>query len=195
MNDQSDAVQPEPTLERRTRRRFFSVQKQRLLAEHVWPRAQPRYFRRASADADCRGSRRYLDRAGAAQSRRHRTGSARPHQTWLGRRLGWPESPLERRCHRRFRTPAHSAAANRLAEEERDQRGATSPSPPWPGRRQPSLRAHRNVREPRGPAAYRLAICGSTWAGWARSGRPGFEATKLLWDGPFTPASDCAQSN
>jgi len=34
MTDQSDEVQPEPTLERRTRRRFSSAEKQRLLAEH-----------------------------------------------------------------------------------------------------------------------------------------------------------------
>lgn len=34
MTDQSEEVQPEPTLERRTRRRFSSAEKQRLLEEH-----------------------------------------------------------------------------------------------------------------------------------------------------------------
>ena len=34
MSDQSEEVHPEPTLERRTRRRFSSAEKQRLLGEH-----------------------------------------------------------------------------------------------------------------------------------------------------------------
>lgn len=34
MTDQGEQVQPEPTLERRTRRRFSSAEKQRLLEEH-----------------------------------------------------------------------------------------------------------------------------------------------------------------
>ena len=34
MVNQTDEVQPEPTLERRTRRQFSSAEKQRLLAEH-----------------------------------------------------------------------------------------------------------------------------------------------------------------
>ncbi len=34
MTDQSEEVPPEPALERRTRRRFSSAEKQRLLAEH-----------------------------------------------------------------------------------------------------------------------------------------------------------------
>lgn len=34
MTDNTDEVQPEPTLERRTRRRFSSAEKQRLLEEH-----------------------------------------------------------------------------------------------------------------------------------------------------------------
>lgn len=34
MTDETDEVQPEPTLERRTRRRFSSGEKQRILAEY-----------------------------------------------------------------------------------------------------------------------------------------------------------------